>query len=202
MKCFLLPVSPLCFLCDSSFASEVRNVCACTQNGMHPGAVPHLYHHHHDNHHHHHDNHYHHHHHHHRHHDDHSSDCNDKCANDPLKVAPLLCGCDKIDDTDYRYEEVRVGLTKNLKAGDPYPRGAPGDISCGGNAYGSTCLFPFELAGKTYNTCTRDGYGRDWCRAGVGTTTGLRFGHCDCPGTRGCASVPRGVCVSLRTGRG
>ena len=75
-----------------------------------------------------------------------------------------------------------MGQTANLKAGAPYPLGAPGDFTCGGNAAQAKCMFPFEYAGKTHHTCTHDGHTQDWCVAGVGGTTGLRFGNCACSG--------------------
>ena len=122
-------------------------------------------------------------------------DCNDECKEDPLKRSPQMCGCGQVDDVDNRYEQVRLGPTENLKSGAPYPLGAPGDVTCGGNANKARCEFPFEYAGKTYHTCTTAGHSQQWCVAGTGAATGLRFGNCDCPGMRGHSSLYLGVYI-------
>merc|ERR1719414_280552 len=58
--------------------------------------------------------------------------------------------------------------------------------TCGGNARGNQCKFPFKYNGKTYTACTSEGHDRTWCYTDDDGT----WGNCDCPST--CEGDARG----------
>jgi len=52
--------------------------------------------------------------------------------------------------------------------------------TCGGNAGGASCKFPFTYHGKTYNSCTSVNHDQPWCY----TTNAGKWGNCNCSGRR------------------
>lgn len=49
--------------------------------------------------------------------------------------------------------------------------------TCGGNAAGAACKFPFEYAGEQYTACTSVDNGQPWCYTAVAG----QWGNCNCP---------------------
>ena len=43
--------------------------------------------------------------------------------------------------------------------------------TCGGNAQGAPCTFPFEYEGSSYSACTSADLGELWCRTDSPITT-------------------------------
>lgn len=59
----------------------------------------------------------------------------------------------------------------------------PPAATCGGDAKGAPCKFPFDYRGKKYSACTGDDHhdGKEWCL----TDDADHWGLCDCPSTCG-----------------
>ena len=54
--------------------------------------------------------------------------------------------------------------------------GGAGITTCGGNADGALCKFPFNYEGITYHACTTQDHSEEWCY----TTNPGKWGNCNC----------------------
>ena len=53
--------------------------------------------------------------------------------------------------------------------------------TCGGNANGASCVFPFIYGGVEFNQCTYYGRTQRWCATTSNYDDDKVYGYCDCP---------------------
>ena len=57
---------------------------------------------------------------------------------------------------------------------------SPGPGTCGGNAEGADCVFPFKYKSKTYHACTTVDRDQPWCATKQDYWYHKQWGNCNC----------------------